>query len=137
VGSLMELLPAAAEALELPRRVVVGELDVTAFFAAATESMAEPPARFPVVARDVALVVPADTTAAEVEQQLRAAAGPLLAALELFDVYRGDQIPSGTVSLAYSLTLRDPERTLIDADADAVMDAIGRAAAEAGWTIRA
>jgi phenylalanyl-tRNA synthetase beta chain len=106
-------------------------------FAAATEGGAEQPARFPAVSRDVALVVPADTTAGEVEQQLRGAAGPLLASLELFDVYRGDQIPSGTVSLAYSLTLRDPERTLTDTDADAVMDAIARAAAAAAWTIRA
>ena len=137
MGTLMELHPAVAESLELPRRVVVGELGVVPLFAAATESRAETPVRFPAVARDVALVVPADTTSAEVEQQLRAAGGPLLAGLELFDVYRGDQIPSGTVSLAYSLTLRDLERTLTDADADTVMDAIARAAAAAGWTIRA
>jgi phenylalanyl-tRNA synthetase beta chain len=136
-GALMELHPAVAEALELPRRVVFGELDVVPLFAAASESKAEPPARFPVVTRDVALVVPSDTAAATVEQRLRAAAGPLLAGLELFDVYRGDQIPSGTVSMAYALTLRDPERTLTDEDADAVMDAIARAAAAAGWAIRA
>jgi phenylalanyl-tRNA synthetase beta chain len=136
VGSLMELHPAMAEALELPRRVVVGELDVVSLFAAASESRAETPGRFPALARDVALVIPADTAASTVEQHLRTAAGPLLAALELFDVYRGDQIPPGTVSLAYALTLRDPERTLTDADADAVMEAIARAAADAGWTIR-
>jgi len=136
-GSLMELHPAAAEALELPRRVVVGELDVIPFFGAASESRAETPARFPALARDVALVVSAETAASTVEQEVRAAAGPLLARLELFDVYRGDQIPPDTVSLAYALTLRDPERTLTDADADAVMDAIARAAADAGWTIRA
>jgi phenylalanyl-tRNA synthetase beta chain len=136
-GSVMELHPAVAEALELPRRVVVGEVGVIPLFAAAMEGRAEPPVRFPAVARDVALVVPADTAATDVEQRLRAAAGPLLAELELFDVYRGDQIPPGTVSLAYSLALRDPERTLTDEDADAVMDAIARAAAAAGWTIRA
>ena len=56
--------------------------------------------------------------------------------LQLFDVYRGEQIPAGTVSLAFSLTLRDPDRTLTDADADRVMDRISRAASEAGWTIR-
>jgi phenylalanyl-tRNA synthetase beta subunit len=39
--------------------------------------------------------------------------------------------------MAYALTLRDPERTLTDEDADAVMDAIARAATAAGWTIRA
>jgi len=135
-GALIELHPTVAEALELPRRVVVGEVGVIPLFAAATEDRAEPPARFPAVARDVALVVPAETTAAAVEQQLRAAAGPLLADVELFDVYRGDQIPPGTVSLAYSLTLRDPERTLTDADADTIMDAIAAAAASSGWSIR-
>ena len=136
IGSLVELHPVAAEALDLPRRVVVCELDVRALFAAISESVAEAPPRYPGIARDIALIVPDGTRVGDVDTRLREAAGDRLVSLALFDTYRGEQIPAGTVSLAFSLTLRDPERTLTDADADAVMDAIGRAASEAAWTIR-
>ncbi len=42
--------------------------------------------------------------------------GSLLAAVTLFDVYRGEQIGAGKKSLAYSLTYQAPDRTLTDAD---------------------
>jgi phenylalanyl-tRNA synthetase beta chain len=135
-GALMETHPSIAEAFDLPRRVVVCELDVSSLFAAITDSVAEAPPRFPGIARDVALIVPEDTRVGDVEDRIRTAAGKRLVALQLFDVYRGEQVPEGTLSLAFSLTLQDPERTLTDTDADAVMDAIGRAASEAAWTIR-
>ena len=77
------------------------------------------------------------TRIGSVEDVISRAAGERLVLLNLFDVYRGEQVPEGTMSLAFSLSLRDPERTLTDDDADAVMDAIARAAGAAGWTIRA
>ena len=136
IGSLMELHPAVAEALDLPRRVVVCELDVPALFAAITDSVADAPPRYPGIARDIALIVPDETSVGDVEGRIRRAGGESLVDVQLFDIYRGAQIPAGTISLAFSLTLRDLERTLTDAEADAVMDAIGRAASEAAWTIR-
>jgi phenylalanyl-tRNA synthetase beta chain len=63
---------------------------------------------------DLALLVPTATTAADVERVIRAAAGELLEALELFDQYVGAGVPSGHRSLAWRLTFRHPERTLRD-----------------------
>ena len=137
IGSLMELHPVAAEALDLPRRVVVCELEVAALFAAISASVAEAPPRYPGVARDIALIVPEGTRIGDVVDRIRRVAGERLVDIRLFDIYRGEQVAAGTMSLAFSLMLRDPDRTLTDADADAVMDAIGRAASEAAWTIRA
>jgi phenylalanyl-tRNA synthetase beta chain len=34
--------------------------------------------------------------------------------VQLFDVYRGEQVGTGKKSLAYKLTYQDPERTLTD-----------------------
>jgi phenylalanyl-tRNA synthetase beta chain len=135
-GRLLELHPQIAASLELPRRVVVCELDVAALFAAAAPSRPSEPARFPALGRDVALVVPAETPWATVSDAIRAAAGPLLSELRLFDVYQGDQISEGTVSLAFSMALRDLERTLTDADADHVMASVAARAAAEGWQIR-
>ena len=47
---------------------------------------------------------------------MRAAAGDLLASLRLFDVYRGDPLPAGTRSLAFTLTFQAPDRTLAEED---------------------
>jgi phenylalanyl-tRNA synthetase beta chain len=135
-GVLMELHPSIADSLELPRRVALCELDAEVLFAGASESAAVVPPRFPPVARDVALVVPEVTPAADVEALLREAAGPLLDSIVLFDVYRGTPLPEGSASLAFSLALRDLSRTLTDEDADGVMRAIADAATSAGWSIR-
>ena len=61
---------------------------------------------------DVAIVVPDTMNAARVEEVIRKSAGSLLEELLLFDEYRGEGIPEGHRSLAWRLTLRDPERTL-------------------------
>ena len=49
------------------------------------------------------------------------AAGDMLNDLELFDVYRGEGIEGGRKSLALSLTLQAADRTLLDAEVDAVV----------------
>lgn len=72
----------------------------------------------PVAEFDLALIVPNDTTARDVEEVLRQQSGAMLESLELFDEFRGTGIPEGTRSLAWRLTFRHPERTLRDKEID-------------------
>jgi phenylalanyl-tRNA synthetase beta chain len=67
---------------------------------------------YPAVYEDVALVVDEDLPASEVYQAIVAAGGQLLRRVELFDVYRGDQLPPGKKSLAFSLTYQAMDRSL-------------------------
>ena len=53
---------------------------------------------------------------ADVERVIRAAGGDLLSSVELFDVFRGDPVADGRRSLAYTLRLQAPDRTLTDDD---------------------
>ena len=55
---------------------------------------------------------------------VRAAAGPVLRDLLLFDRYQGAGIESGCKSLAMGLILQDNTRTLTDHDADAVVERV-------------
>jgi phenylalanyl-tRNA synthetase beta chain len=71
---------------------------------------------FPPVVQDIAVVVPEDVPAAEVERVVREGGGELLDRVELFDVYHGDQVGEGRKSLALRLEFRSPERTLTDED---------------------
>ena len=63
---------------------------------------------------DLAFVVDDSTQASAIEATLRAAGGAELASLELFDVYRGDQLGEGKRSLAYALRLQAADHTMTD-----------------------
>jgi phenylalanyl-tRNA synthetase beta chain len=117
LGSFGELDPALRGVYDLPEgRVVLGELDATAFFAGARIAAYRRLSRFPVLAQDLALVCPGDLAAVRVAALIRDAAGALLVDLRLFDVYRGDQVPPGKKSLAYALSFQAEDRTLSEED---------------------
>ena len=74
---------------------------------------------FPALRQDIAVVVSDEVAAGDVVvAAARAAGGPLLSRVEVFDVYRGDQVGAGKVSLALHLVFQAPDRTLTDAEAD-------------------
>jgi phenylalanyl-tRNA synthetase beta chain len=116
VGVFGELHPKLASGFGLADRPVqVAELDLEGLLTAVPERYAYRPfSTFPPAKRDVALIVPADTPAERVLDEIRAAGGDLLAGAELFDLYSGEGIPAGTKSLAFALTYQSPDRTLSD-----------------------
>jgi phenylalanyl-tRNA synthetase beta chain len=63
-------------------------------------------------------------TAAAVGESLRRHGGELLEAVTIFDEYRGAGLPSGRRSVAFRLTFRAAERTLRDAEVDAVVERV-------------
>ena len=68
---------------------------------------------------------------------ITASAGKLLRGVKLFDIYRGTGVPEGKKSLAFSLELRADDRTLTDADSEAVMSKVLAALeAQCGATLR-
>jgi phenylalanyl-tRNA synthetase beta chain len=69
---------------------------------------------FPAVRQDLAVIVPQDVSAASVLRAVREGGGALLEHAEIFDVYRGEQVGEGRVSLALRLAFRAPDRTLTD-----------------------
>jgi len=79
---------------------------------------------FPPIDRDLALLVPELVTAAEVRAAITEGGGGLLEEVELFDVYSGEGVPAGTRSLAFRLRFRAAERTLKDAEVDAVVKSV-------------
>jgi phenylalanyl-tRNA synthetase beta chain len=93
---------------------------------------------FPAIERDLALVMPDSLPAADVANVIRRAAGPLLEAVEPFDVYSGSGVPEGSRSVAYRLRFRAADRTLTDAEVDdAVRRTLGGLNEETGVRQRA
>jgi phenylalanyl-tRNA synthetase beta chain len=138
VGHAGELHPRVTEALGLPVRACAMELRLDDLFEAAIPTVtAMPLATMPVAKEDIALVVPVDVPAAEVEAAIRAGAGDLLESARLFDVYTGEQVAPGHKSLAYALRFRATDRTLTDLEiAAARQGAIDSASAATGAVLR-
>jgi phenylalanyl-tRNA synthetase beta chain len=137
-GLIGELHPKVAEQLDIPGRVALAEVEVQALMRAAGGGVrtTEVP-RFPPVRRDLAFVLGADVPAAAVQAALEEAAGDLLDSCLLFDVFEGGSLPPGTKSLAFSVDLRAPDRTLGGDEADAAVTAIAeRLARDFGAEIR-
>ena len=80
--------------------------------------------RLPGLERDIAVVSDEKRPAGEVENVIRAAAGPLLRAVTLFDRYEGLPLAPGEISLAYRLRFEPGERPLDEGDLDRAMASV-------------
>ena len=114
VGWIGEIHPLVAAEWDLSDTVAAFELDLDAVPVPLTEHYREV-SGFPDVREDIAVVVAEKVSAAEVIDAVRGAGGRLLAAVEVFDVYRDpERLGEGNVSLALRLTYRATDRTLTD-----------------------
>jgi phenylalanyl-tRNA synthetase beta chain len=64
------------------------------------------------------MLVPETTTHEAVLQTVRQTKPANLESVELFDVFRGKNVPPGQKSMAYAFTYRNAERTLTDTEAN-------------------
>lgn len=138
VGTAGELHPRAVEALGLPARTSIAELDLSVLIAIAPDVRPAPAiSGQPVAKEDIALVVDDSVPASAVEAAIREGAGALLESVRLFDVYTGSQVAEGKKSLAFALRFRAPDRTLEASEiAEARQGAITAAGTACGAVLR-
>ena len=109
----------------------VFELDLEALLAASRDPIQyEDVITFPAVKQDLAFIVGEGVAAGDLIAAARAAAGPELRDLRVFDVYRGEQVGPGKKSIALAAAFQSPERTLSDEDAAAIRERIVATLAE-------
>jgi phenylalanyl-tRNA synthetase beta chain len=120
LGEFGQLLPALAKKYDLRDAVFLAELNLDLLLARRnpSKSFKSLPA-FPSIRRDVAMLVPETTTHDAILQVVKQTKPANLESVELFDVFRGKNVPEGQKSLAYAFTYRNSEKTLTDAEATA------------------
>ena len=123
VGHMGALHPSLAKALDVPAALFLVELHLSAVIAGEVTAFT-PLSKYPEVRRDLALVVADSVTAGEVEHTIASVAGELLRHVNTFDVYAGKGIGEGRKSLAMSLTLQHPSRTLRDDEVNELVDRV-------------
>jgi phenylalanyl-tRNA synthetase beta chain len=137
LGIAGTLHPDVADAFGIEDPVFVAELEVGALVGASTRAAEYSPApRFPAVERDLAVLVGEGITVGDLVATARAAGVPLLAEVEVFDVYRGAGISADKKSVALGLMYRHAERTLTDAEVDEIHAQVERALSDAHGAVR-
>jgi phenylalanyl-tRNA synthetase beta chain len=120
LGEFGQLLPPLARQYDLRDPVLLAELNLDTLLARRnTGKSFRPLPAFPAIRRDVAMMLPEATTHEAVLQAVKQAKPANLEGVELFDVFRGKNVPPGQKSMAYAFTYRHAERTLTDAEANA------------------
>ncbi|MGQ0428465.1 MAG: phenylalanine--tRNA ligase subunit beta [Gammaproteobacteria bacterium] len=123
LGFLGELHPELARKLDLRAAPCLFELAIDPSFRAEVPVFQEI-SRFPMIRRDLAIVVDEAVALDELRKSVNLAAKGLLRDLRVFDVYRGKGIEPGRKSVALGLILQETSRTLTDGEADAVVAAV-------------
>jgi phenylalanyl-tRNA synthetase beta chain len=120
LGEFGQLLPPLARRYDLRDAVLLAELNLDLLLARRNPAKSfRPLPAFPAIRRDVAMILPEPTTHEAVLQVVKQAKPANLETTELFDVFRGKNVPSGQKSMAYAFTFRHAERTLTDAEVNA------------------
>ena len=125
IARIGELHPATAAAFEVSKRTMLAEVDLKMLgeLRAKMGHVRSLP-KYPAVTRDIALVMDEATTIGSVLKVIRKAGGALLEKAEMFDIFRGAQVGEGKKSVAFSLSFRNPDRTLSDDDVNPVLKKI-------------
>jgi phenylalanyl-tRNA synthetase beta chain len=125
-----------AEGLGVEGRLVVAEVDLEVLTRERPPVHLRRVPREPAVERDLALIVPEDHASQRVVGAVREARVEDLVRIEVFDRYRGPQVPAAHVSLGLRLTFQ-AERTLtveaIDERIDTLVEILDQ---EHGYRLR-
>ncbi len=76
--------------------------------------------KYPEIVKDVAFITPKSLTSGEIVETIKKAGGRLLASIDVFDVYTGENVKDNEKSIAYTLTFKDDTRTLNDEEVNTV-----------------
>jgi phenylalanyl-tRNA synthetase beta chain len=125
LGVFGQIHPQLAQQRDLPNEVYLFELDFNLLLAALNRDAITTPkfktySTYPGSARDLAFFAPLNLSVTAIEKVMNKAGGKLLQRVEVFDEYKGKNVPEGQRSLAFNLFYQAGDRTLTDKDIDPV-----------------
>ncbi|MGJ3262551.1 MAG: phenylalanine--tRNA ligase subunit beta [Salinarimonas sp.] len=141
-GHFGEVHPSILKALDAKGPLVAFEIDLEALPAPkAKPTKTRPPlvlSGFQPLSRDFAFVVDAGVEAAVIVRAAQGAEKGLVTDVSVFDVYEGERVEAGKKSIAVAVTLQPREKTLTDAEIEAISQKIvSEVAKKTGAVLRA
>ncbi len=121
VGTIGEVRTAVAKRFDIKQKVYLAEISFEALLKYANPSKRfKPLPRYPSLKRDISIVVDDTVNASEIDSVIREGGEGLIKSIDVFDLYRGQQIEEGKKGVAYSIEYRSEEKTLKDDDINGI-----------------
>ncbi len=117
VGMIGALHPQAQKHFDLNQPYLMAELSLSVLLNRTIPNF-ERLSKFPETTRDLAIVVKNEVAAGDILTKIREILGKLLKKCEIFDTYRGENIPPGFKSIAFSLSLQSETESLASDSVD-------------------
>ncbi len=127
LGIVGEIHPRVRDAFDIPSnlRVCAAEMHIAALLRPTFSlSVMRPISNYPAMVEDLAFEVDEEVTVRRLEDLIRKTGGFLLVEVELFDIYRGQNIAAGRKSIAFHLTYQSPDRALNEKEVNAIRQRI-------------
>jgi phenylalanyl-tRNA synthetase beta chain len=113
IGWVGELHPQWQQQYDLPLSVVWFEIEQASLLHIGLPKAVEV-SRFPLVRRDIAVLVDENVTVQSLLKVMQAEKAANVVEIALFDLYRGKGVAEGKKSLAFRVLLQDTQKTLTD-----------------------
>lgn len=137
LGAVGEIDPRILDSLGVQGRVACLELNASLICGESPRvPVAKTVSKFPSADFDLAFLASAETTGASISRALRQASGAALESLQIFDVYRGVDLPPGSRSIGFRVRLRAGDRTLTDDEVAEIRGRCIEAVAKVGGRLR-
>lgn len=125
VGEIGEVHPQVLEQFNISSKVSLFELSVDKIFKLSTSNFKlKTYSKFPIIERDLAVVINEDVPAWEILNVLSNLKIPELLEYELFDEYKGGNIEAGKKSIAMHFNIQGIEKNLVDNEIDEIIKRI-------------
>ena len=123
IGIFGELHKDISNFLDIPGDVFIFELDFTELFPLLKrEIIFQPLPRYPYIHRDMAILISENIDFAQIKKEILKIKPDIIKSVEIFDIFRGKQIETGSKSIAFTIVFQANDRTLTDIEVDKVME---------------
>ena len=123
IGIIGEVHPSVLEKFDIDEPAYLFEISLPAVleYILNDRAFAALP-RFPSVVRDIALIVDLGVVHTQIVEIIKGFS--LVVAVDIFDMYSGEQVPPGKKSLAYRVTYQSTDHTLTDKEVNKVQEQV-------------
>lgn len=123
-ASFGRIHPLVAKNYDLPKTTLYAEINLDKLIPYKDKTfVVKPISKFPIVERDLAIVVKDEISNADLMAAIKSACGKIFYEVKLFDIYRSADLGEGLKSMAYNIKLSDECKTLTDEE---VTEVIGK-----------
>jgi len=117
VGRLGEVKPNIARKFDIKQKIYVSEIAFEELLNCVNlRKLFKPLARYPSIKRDISILADDSVSASSIFDLIKEEGKEIVKSVDVFDLYKGQQIEQGKKSLAYTVEYRSNEKTLKDED---------------------